>query len=187
MTVDDLTHRTTPPMPPRPATHPRPAPPAPVTAPLYVSPRLVPRIRRLGYEPPFAGYEPAVEVGASPARPVSIPDSVIADLVTADLPDSPEARAAAARILRLVVEILSRRRPVTQLAAHADPRVLRYLRVAVPARGAVTLTSLRVCQPHRLAAETTAICRFGPRYRAITARLQIHPDGGWTCTALRIL
>jgi hypothetical protein len=61
-------------------------------------------------------------------------------------------RAALARILRMMLEVATRRRPAGQLVMLTEPPVLRYLRAAQPT-GPVALQSVRVCVPAEQVAE----------------------------------
>jgi hypothetical protein len=155
---------------------PAPAQPVGPLRPSSVSPTVRrPRIRPVRYEPdpsPFA--RPATQP-ALPAAPV-----------TADLPCEPEARSAAQRLLRIVIDILNKRRPLIQLKDIADPSVIRCVRVAIPDHDIVQTRSLHITQPRAGAGEVTAVCRVGTRYRAIALRLD-HRPVGWRCTALRLL
>ena len=106
------------------------------------------------------------------------------------------AREAAARrrgeiVVRIALEVLDGRRPAAHLAPYAVPGVLRYVVAGVPGHtredGAPTMRSLHCTPVGRAAAEVTALCRFGPRFRALAARLDLTPTGDWRCTALRVL
>jgi hypothetical protein len=107
------------------------------------------------------------------------------------------AREAAARrraelVVRIALEIFAGHRSLTQLAPYATPGVLRYVGAGIPRRGATTgrgaaLRSVHCRSVGRAAAEVTAVCRFGTRYRALAARLDLTPTGDWRCTALRVL
>lgn len=134
-----------------------------------------PRVTRCRYEP-----DPVSAAAVYPPPPAAAP-------ITRPLPDGLEAWAVAARILRPVVEVLDRRRPVGQLTGLLTPSVARYVRAAVPTRGPVRLRSLRVFQPIAGAAEVTAVCRVGGRFRVIAMRIDHCPRTGWRVTALRLL
>jgi hypothetical protein len=100
----------------------------------------------------------------------------------------------AARFLQAVIEVVSCDRPVTQLvrwtdrfvyadiarrqqlvAAHRSPTTVRSCRQHV--------ASVHVCRLTPDVAEVAARIAFGPRSRAIAARLE-HRRGRWLCTAL---
>jgi hypothetical protein len=94
--------------------------------------------------------------------------------------------------VRTALEVLDGRRPVTQLAPFAAPPVLRYVSAGVPRRGhgaatGASLRSLHVSLPARTAAEVAAVCRFGTRFRALAARLELTGQGEWRCVALRVV
>jgi hypothetical protein len=44
-----------------------------------------------------------------------------------------------------------------------------------------------VSLPARTAAEVAAVCRFGTRFRALAARLELTGQGEWRCVALRVV
>ncbi|GAA4549510.1 Rv3235 family protein [Pseudonocardia xishanensis] len=180
-----------------------------LTAPPVVEPRFV----WVRYEPdPEPADEPDVDVPAprGPQRPTapqpSHPTAVRAPRTRAHRPDRltplvpgsvrAGAREAAARrraeiVVRIALEVVDGRRPVEHLVPYAAPGVLRYVVAGVPGRsrdeGAPALRSLHCRLVGRAAAEVTALCRFGPRYRALAARLDLTPTGDWRCTALRVL
>jgi hypothetical protein len=102
------------------------------------------------------------------------------------------ARRRAELVVRTALEVLDGRRPVTQLAPFAAPPVLRYVSAGVPRRGhgaatGASLRSLHVSLPARTAAEVAAVCRFGTRFRALAARLELTGQGEWRCVALRVV
>jgi hypothetical protein len=107
------------------------------------------------------------------------------------------ARDAAAKrraevVVRIALEVFDGHRPLTHLAPYATPEVLRYVGAGVPRRGAEAVRGAAVrsvhCRPmSRTAAEVAAVCRFGTRYRALAARLDLTATGDWRCTALRVL
>ena len=151
------------------------------------------RVRRVRYEPDLAPPGPDY-VGPDDVGPDdACPDGRVASWrgpVTVEVPQDPAARAAAGHLLLLVVEVLNRRRPAAQLAEAAVPSVVRYVRVATPARGLVQVASLHVRMPCDGAAEIVAVCRFGTGaavgYRVVAARLD-RCRAGWRCTTLRLL
>jgi len=101
----------------------------------------------------------------------------------------------AARLLRAVLEVLARRRPLHQLLPWtsedvyeeltawmyrtARPRGVRYGRPA-------TLRSLRIGEPADGIAEITGVVVQEDRARAVALRLE-GVDGRWCCTLLRML
>jgi hypothetical protein len=108
-----------------------------------------------------------------------------------------ESRSAARRFaesaVRVVLEVLDRRRPVPQLAAVADATVVAAVRtligaglvpgrdvgVAVPMRVNVVLVDART-------AEVFATYGRGRRHFALAARIARTRSAGWRLTALRI-
>jgi hypothetical protein len=115
-------------------------------------------------------------------------------------------------VLRLVLEVVSGRRPAVQLHGMVTRRVLRYVAAeanrpathghalrrlpgraatgtTAPAAGA-GLRALRICQPTDEAAEVSAVWRQQGRYRALAARFElVYPaerEPQWRCTALRL-
>ncbi len=80
------------------------------------------------------------------------------------------------------------RRPVTHIADHAAPAVLRYWQVAsrqrrlrAPAR----FTRMRLCLPRSGVAEVAATCDIDGRARALAARFE-RAGGHWLWTAVRL-
>ncbi|MGQ4619581.1 Rv3235 family protein [Nocardia sp. R7R-8] len=103
------------------------------------------------------------------------------------------ARRFAESAVRIVLEVLDRRRPVPQLAVVADATVVaavrtlldaryvpgRALGVAVPIRVSVVLADART-------AEVFAAYARGGRRFALAARIVRTRSAGWRLTALRI-
>lgn len=141
-----------------------------------------PRLRLIRYEP-----DPGEPPPAGPPRPTPL----VAPPVWEPEETERAARPAAARVLRLALEVLDGRRPASQLAAHLEPRALRYWRAALPAsRPAVPSRLLRLvlCVPATGVAEVAAVCRIGGRVRALAARFeQAGADRTrWRCTVVRL-
>ncbi|MEU4343310.1 Rv3235 family protein [Nocardia sp. NPDC023852] len=103
------------------------------------------------------------------------------------------ARHFAEAAVRVALEVLDRRRSVSQLAGVADPTVIaavrtligadlvpgRSLGVAVPTRVSVTLVDAKT-------AEVCAGYARGRRHFALAARITRTRSAGWRLTALRI-
>ncbi|WP_406271362.1 Rv3235 family protein [Nocardia sp. NBC_00881] len=103
------------------------------------------------------------------------------------------ARHFAEAAVRVALEVLDRRRSVSQLAGVADPTVIaavrtligadlvpgRSLGVAVPTRVSVTLVDAKT-------AEVCAGYARGGRHFALAARITRTRSAGWRLTALRI-
>lgn len=96
-------------------------------------------------------------------------------------------------VLRIVLEVLDRRRPVTQLTAFAAPHVLAALRTLVtgdhaPGRslGPAVLSRVRVITVDERTAEVCASYQRGPRHFALAARIARTRKTGWQLTALRV-
>lgn len=133
--------------------------------------------------------------------------------MTAPVPTEPadlaEARARAAALARVVVEVLAGRRAPTHLAGVATPPVLRYLTSARPgspvrrtrpsgpggragAPGCAATEPrtprLHVGYPHPDAAEVCTTVHAGGRLRALALRLdRTGAAQPWTVTAVRLL
>jgi Family of unknown function (DUF6459) len=142
------------------------------------APALVPRLRRVRYEP-APGEPPSAPTPVS-SQPASPPRVGVAD----GMPRHAQL------VLQLVLEALDGRRPLGHLAPHFAPSALRYLRAArrprcgEPAR----LTSVHVCRPGSDAAEIAAVYRLAGRARAVAARFERPPDRplAWQCVAIRL-
>ncbi|MGW4715820.1 Rv3235 family protein [Nocardia sp. NPDC004260] len=108
-----------------------------------------------------------------------------------------ETRSAARRFaesaVRIVLEVLDRRRPVPQLAAVADATVVAAVRTLLDA-GLVPGRALGVAMPIRVSvalvdartAEVFAAYARGGRRFAVAARIVRTRSAGWRLTALRI-
>jgi hypothetical protein len=101
--------------------------------------------------------------------------------------DLPAVDYTAVLLARGLVEALSGRRAVEQVAGHCAPEVSAGLR-ARPAPGPLPLPHLmtvRVCEPADGVAEVAAVFRRGPQVHAVAFRLQ-GLDGRWRITALEL-
>lgn len=104
------------------------------------------------------------------------------------------AREFATQALRILLEVLDRRRPVAQLAGLCAPALVHAIGglVAgdhVPSRalGSAALTSVRLVPIGEDAAELVAMYRRGPRRLVIAGRIQHDSRKGWVVTALRLM
>lgn len=149
-----------------------------------------PRLRWMRYEP-----LPGEPLGP----PEQVRDAAPAEHARTGRPRTPcveHAGSAAAAdaiglranaVLRLLLEVLDGRRPVTQLAGHLAPTALRYVRAAGRrGSGRSRLTSLRICRPAAGAAEVAAVYRLDGRARAVAARFERDAQGAWRCAVLRL-
>ena len=102
--------------------------------------------------------------------------------------------AWAATFIQAIVEVIASDRPVTQLVRWTSRRVYleisRRQRLVAQHRGATGVRSsrqhvatVRVCRPAEGCAEVAARVVFGPRSRAVAARLD-YIKGRWICTAI---
>jgi hypothetical protein len=149
----------------------------------------MPRLRLLRYEP-----EPGATALAADLRPRP---SVAPVACRPPEPDDPREiaplRWRAQQVLRLALETLDGRRPLSHLVPHVEPPVLRYVRAAhaqQPAvRHAARMTSLHVGRPTPDALEAAAVYRVHGRARALAARFEGRPEEpeGWRCVTLRLL
>jgi hypothetical protein len=110
----------------------------------------------------------------------------------ADLPDPGQH---AARLMQAILEVLARRRPVTQLMGWTSEDVYEqftwWLQPGVghpPLRDAPpgALRSIRVSEPADGVAEVTAVVAQKDRTKAAVLRLE-GIDGRWQCTLIRVL
>ncbi len=112
------------------------------------------------------------------------------------MPDS-ELRTWAARFAQAVVEVTGGDRPLSQLLRWTSPSVYhdlgRRVQVMAQTRPAPQrrrmirpqVRSVHVFQPEARCAEVSVHVRYGPRSRAIAARLE-RRRGSWTCTVLEL-
>ncbi|MFE7744138.1 Rv3235 family protein [Nocardia sp. NPDC057455] len=112
-------------------------------------------------------------------------------------PSEDETRSAARRFaesaVRVVLEVLDRRRPVPQLAVVADATVVAAVRTLIGA-GLVPGRDLGVAVPTRVSvvlvdaktAEVFAAYARSGRHFALAARVVRTRSAGWRLTALRI-
>ncbi|MEU4313022.1 Rv3235 family protein [Nocardia sp. NPDC024068] len=109
-------------------------------------------------------------------------------------PAPPGSQEFATTTLRILLEVLDRRRPVAQLATLCAPALVRAIGTLVagdhvPSRtlGAAALTSVRLLPAGERAAELVAMYQRGPRRLAIAGRIELDTRKGWTVTALRLM
>lgn len=108
-----------------------------------------------------------------------------------------ELQAWTVRFAQSVVEVLGGDRPLQQLLRWTSARVYQDLdrRVRILARATPTPPRLRTVRPHVRSvhvfrpgphsAEVSVHVRYGPRSRAIAARLE-ERGGRWRCVALQL-
>ncbi|MGH3443931.1 MAG: Rv3235 family protein, partial [Nocardioidaceae bacterium] len=118
-------------------------------------------------------------------------------LLPADDATEPGLHAWAVRFAQAAVEVCGGDRPASQLVRLTSARVYEDLtrRVRILARTAPAgrrmasvrpqVHSVRIFQPAPQTAEVSVHIRYGPRSRALAARLERH-DGRWMCTALQL-
>ena len=136
----------------------------------------------------------ALDLACLPAAPV-VPDlRVVPD---AESPEEREVRVWAARFAQATVEVIGGDRPLAQLLRWTNARVYQELdrRVRILARTSPApqrrrtirpqVSSVHVFQPRPTCAEVSVHVRYGPRSRAIAARLE-RRRGRWTCVALQL-
>lgn len=142
---------------------------------------------------PLPDYEPAS--ACVPRRRRALRRARLT-LVPPPLPPArpPVPPAALTQVLRQVLEVLDRRRPLAQLrrvlpARDVDRLLVRLLRVRPGGRH--VLRSIHTCAPSDTALEVCAVIDYrppaGPR-RVFAAVARFEDDGErWACTVLRLL
>ncbi|MGW6702759.1 Rv3235 family protein [Nocardia sp. NPDC055049] len=102
------------------------------------------------------------------------------------------AKRFAEQVLRLLLEVVDRRRSSTHLRAHTDARVLAAINTMlaqdlVPGRGlgSATLTRVKLTATQEGAAEVFASYQRGPRTLAIAGRIESTKDS-WRLVAVRM-
>ncbi|WP_239332846.1 Rv3235 family protein [Frankia sp. CiP3] len=149
---------------------------------------------------PPAGSAPAPVLLAMPDARVDIPAQQTVNQPGAGRPalrsgaietsgnrSAPSARAAAAVVVRAIVEAMTGIRPVTHLAAWTSPRVqadLERLAGDNVRRRRYTLRCVRVCEPREGVAEVAAVIARGERVSALALRMET-VSGRWRVTALQ--
>jgi hypothetical protein len=105
--------------------------------------------------------------------------------------DLPDVAAAGRRLITLALEVLSGRRPASQLQPLASPGVYAALAAGRRPRWCAEGTApllvgrVHVGEPVDGVAEVVAVARRAGRAHAVAARLE-GIDGRWRCTALQI-
>lgn len=101
------------------------------------------------------------------------------------------ARDFTEQALRLVLEVIDRRRSPTQLKKVLDPTMIDMVRArsvgAFPGKnlGTATLERVHVRLVDATAAEVFGTYNRGPRVFAVAARITDRPGKGWSVTSLR--
>jgi hypothetical protein len=110
-------------------------------------------------------------------------------------PRLPDARTYSERLVRAIIEVIGRRRPLQQLMPLATTEVyaqVNHLQRWIMREGRVgrsmlvTLRSVRASQPAADVAEVSAVVTIGERSYAAVLRLEIL-DERWLCTLLHLL
>ncbi|WP_328391437.1 Rv3235 family protein [Nocardia sp. NBC_00416] len=104
------------------------------------------------------------------------------------------AREFATTAVRILLEVLDRRRPVAQLTRLCTPGLVRVIGALVandhvPSRtlGAAVLTTVRLYPVEERAAELMAMYQRGPRRLVLAGRIEYGVATGWKVTALRVM
>ncbi|MGI8456731.1 MAG: Rv3235 family protein [Propionibacteriaceae bacterium] len=137
-------------------------------------------------DPSAASATPPTPSAAHLARLVKLPGGIVPRT------DLPEPLTWCRTLAPALVEVLQRRRPITQLARWLDDPVLGSLTVSLrlrersgaapPERGVVH--SLRVQCPSPVSVEASVHVRLPSRSAALAFRLVAGPGGRWLCTAV---
>lgn len=169
-------------------------PPAPVSGWASVT-RLSPQ--QPGEPVPLAAVQGtlALDLAGGPALPVT-PELHLVDDQSRSRTER-EVHLWAARFAQATVEVLGGDRPVSQLVRWTTARVYQDLerRTRILSRSAPAAQRLRsirpqvrsvhVCLPREKCAEVSVHVRYGPRSRAVAARIE-QRAGRWVCTALQL-
>lgn len=130
-------------------------------------------------------------VGAVPER--GVPEGVRQVLRAEHTAAVADAREYSWRVLRIVLEVLDRRRPVAQLARFASPAVQAAVSTLVGGDhlrhrelGTAVLVRVHAIGIDEGAAEVCGTYQRGPRHFAIAARIIRTRTSGWRLTALRV-
>ncbi|MFI9537573.1 Rv3235 family protein [Nocardia fusca] len=113
---------------------------------------------------------------------------------TARNPEPAGARAFATTSVRILLEVLDRRRPVAQLTALCTPGLVGAIGSLVagdhaPGRtlGSAVPGTVRLFQVEERAAEMVATYQRGPRRLVLAGRIERGSTTPWKVTALRVL
>jgi len=166
--------------------------PGAFTAPVidYEPPPLAAAGRAVGCATPSAAA-----LHRAPRRPLRSPEPAPPPSA-GDIAPPPAAASFADAALRRVLEVIDRRRPITQLRPMLTPRVLDVVFTQARSTGPVKAAVLRRVrlrtaavdenEPDQpVAAEVFATYTRGPRMRAIAGRIEII-EGRWRLVALQI-
>ncbi|WP_149361260.1 Rv3235 family protein [Lolliginicoccus suaedae] len=100
------------------------------------------------------------------------------------------ARAAAAALFRLIVDVLDQRRDTGHLRRAAAPAVIALLAERSRLHGTGTpparILSVHVRPVSERCIEASCTCARGERAFALAARFETGRDGSWQCTALEL-
>ncbi len=171
-------------------------PPAPHTPLATVTPLARPPVPRRSEPVPLASVQGtlALDLGR-PATPTT-PELLVLDGPDDD-PGTEELRGWAARFAQAVVEVTGGDRPLQQLLRWTTARVYQDLNRRVQIMGQTRsahqrrstirpqVRTVHVCRPCEDVAEVSVHIRYGPRSRALAARLERRASH-WTCTALQL-
>lgn len=172
-------------------------PPAPVSGWASVTRLSPPSVPAAGDPVPLAVVQGtlALDLEGYPASPVT-PDLHLVDDPARSRTER-EVHLWATRFAQATVEVLGGDRPVSQLVRWTTARVYQDLerRVRILARAAPAthrrrsirpqVQSVHVCLPAERCAEVSVHVRYGPRSRAVAARIE-NRAGRWVCTALQL-
>ena len=147
---------------------------------------------------PIIDCEPPVRAGRPSPHPPTLrprlPRQPRLPAVVGEVPAPPAAVMFADTALRRVLEVVDRRRPVTQLRGMLAPPLIDIAQMLArlpPAGGAAVLRRIRLRSVSTAtgadvhAAEVFATYTRGPRVRAIAARVEL-VAGRWQVVALQI-
>ncbi len=142
-----------------------------------------------------AGCRPRIDrksLRANRSAPAGIRRAHRAAHTADDRTEPSEAREFAGRAIRILLEVLDRRRPVAQLNSLCVPALVHTVGALVagdhaPSRtlGAAVLTKFRLFPADDHAFELIAMYQRGPRRLALAGRVE-HTATGWKLTALRL-
>ncbi|MFD3706651.1 Rv3235 family protein [Nocardia sp. NPDC058658] len=141
---------------------------------------------------PVTGSARRRSTGGTPASIRRVVRASCPQVAPPVIDSSPQARRFTEQVLRLLLEVVDRRRSSSHLRAFADARVLSAISTMltqdlVPARnlGTATLTSVKVTPAEDGAAEVFASYQRGPRTLAIAGRIEQSKDS-WRLVAVRM-
>lgn len=140
--------------------------------------------------PGVAVPRPTYRPGPRPRSAVAEPADEFAPTLSARS-DLPDVGAAGRRLITLALEVLSGRRPASQLQPLTTPGVYASLasgrrpRWCADGTAPLLVGRVHVGEPVDGVAEIAAVARRAGRAHAVAARLE-GIDGRWRCTALQI-